>query len=84
MPPEMNEALKWIAGGGSFGTLLAIFYIWKIAPRLYSLELTILRQQRLKLLELAARVSQNPTLHAEAMEMIREVDEATQGKNVPN
>lgn len=82
MPPEMNEALKWIAGGGSFGTLLAIFYIWKIAPRLHSLELTILRQQRIKLLDLAARVAQYPTLHAEAMEMLQEVDDATKGNNV--
>jgi len=83
MTTEMNEALKWIAGGGSFGTLLAIFYIWKIAPRLHSLELTILRQQRIKLLDMAARVSQSAVLHAEGMEMLSEVDDSIKGTNVP-
>lgn len=78
-----DEALKWIAGGGSFGTLLAIFYIWKIEPRLRSLELTILRQQRIKLLGIITRVSSNPQLHSEAMDILAEVDDSMKGTNVP-
>lgn len=80
---QFDEAIKWVAGGGSFGTALAIFYIWKIAPRLYSLEMTILRQQRIKLLEMAQNLAKHPALHAEAMDMLSEVEASIKGDNAP-
>lgn len=82
MDGTFGEALKWIAGGGSFGTLLAIYYIWKIEPRLRSMENTTLREQRIKLLELSVQLSQAPLLHAEAMHMVTEVEATIKKNNV--
>jgi len=71
----MNEALKWIAGGGSFGTLLAIFYIWRIEPRLRSMEITMLQGQKIELLQLAKTLIQHPELHNAAMCAITDTED---------
>lgn len=74
-----ETALKWIAGGGSLTALQLIWHILKIEPRLKSLEMTILRGQKIKLLELAIQAGKNPVLHADAMEMFAEVETAMKG-----
>lgn len=71
----MDEALKWIAGGGSFGTLLAIFYIWRIEPRLRSMEITILQGQKIEILRMTKTITMHPELHAAAMSMLSDTDE---------
>lgn len=76
---DFTEALKWIAGGGSLTALQLIYHVLKIAPRLQSLEMTILREQKIKLLELAIQAGKNPVLHAEAMDMLAEVETTMKG-----
>jgi hypothetical protein len=75
----MEEALKWIAGGGSFGTLLAIFYIYRIEPRLRSLELTILQGQKIELIRLTKTITLHPDLHESAMNVMTDVDKKLEG-----
>lgn len=79
----MEEALKWIAGGGSFGTLLAIFYIWRIEPRLRSMEITILEGQKIEILRMTKTITMHPDLHEAAMCMLSDNNDKQQRiKNV--
>lgn len=69
------EILKWIAAGGSVTTGLLVYYVYKIEPRLRSLELTILRGQKIALLHLAKDLAVGSDLHESATQILEEVNE---------
>lgn len=73
----MDEFLKIFLSGAGVGLsgILLGYYIIKLEPRMRSLEITILRGQRIDLLRIAQQVSEDNELHRVASKMIEEVDE---------
>lgn len=73
----MDELFKVIlsgAGAGMSGILLG-YYVIKLEPRLRSMEITILRGQKIDLVRIAQQVAEDSVLHKSATQMIEEIDE---------
>ena len=72
----MEEILKGLAtGAGTAGAILA-YYLWKLEPRLRSMEVTLNRQGRIDLLRLAASPHVAPELKEAAKNIIEEIDKS--------
>lgn len=71
---QMEEILKFVAAGGSVTTGILIYYIWKIDPRIRSLEFTILQGQKIDLLKLTKELSHLPDAHEKAKNMLQDVE----------
>lgn len=71
----MDEIIKFIAAGGSVTTGLLIWYVYKIEPRLRSLETNFLLGKQVELLRLSKEAGLHPDLHESAMGLLREVED---------
>lgn len=71
----MDELLKFVAAGGSITTGLLIWYVYKIEPRLRSLEQTILQGQQVDLLKLSKDISIAPALQERAQLELKRVEQ---------
>jgi len=69
----MEELIKFVAAGGSVTTILLLYYIYKIEPRMRSMEQTILQGQQVDLLKLVETLS-HPDLHAKAAQILKNVE----------
>lgn len=67
----MDEIIKYIAAGGSVTTGLLIYYVWRIAPRLESLEKTQLQGQQVDLIKLAKDAALSPNLRDKSAELLK-------------
>lgn len=71
----MEEIIKTIlAAGGGVGSALLVYYVWKIEPRLRSIEITVLQGQQIDLLKLVRDVSRIPEIHERAKELLTAVE----------
>ena len=68
----MEDLIKTVlATGGGIGSVLLIYYVWRIEPRLRSMEITILQGQQVELLRLTRTASLSPELHENAMALLK-------------
>lgn len=70
----MEEALKFVAAGGSVTTILLLYYIYKIEPRLRSMEKTQLQGQQIDLLKLCKELVQHPASADKAQLLLKNVE----------
>lgn len=70
----MDELIKFIAAGGSITTGLLIWYVYKIEPRLRSLEHTQALGQQVDLLKLTKDLAAIPELHDRAQYLLKDIE----------
>lgn len=66
-------AVKFIAAGGSVTSIMLLYQVFRIEPRLRSLENTLLQGQQVDLLKLTRDFADRPELHAKAVELLQAV-----------
>lgn len=71
---EFGEVIKFIATGGSVTAALLIYYVWRIEPRLRSMEMTQLQGQQVDLLKLAKDLASVPELHERAQRILKDTE----------
>lgn len=76
----MDELWKFLAGTGVAGAVLA-YHLWRLEPRLKSIEEAIVRQSKIDLLRLAASPLVAPELKIVAKGMIEDIDRTLTAKH---
>lgn len=72
----MEEIIKLIAAGGGIGVSATwAYWLWRIEPRLRSLEITILRGQKIDMLHMVRDLAVGSDLHAAATNMLEEIND---------
>lgn len=72
----MEEIIKLIAAGGGIGVSATwAYWLWHIEPRLRSLEVTILRGQKIDMLHMVRDLAVGSDLHVAATNMLEEIND---------
>lgn len=69
----MQELLAFVAAGGSVTTVILLYYIYKIEPRLRSMERTQLQGQQVDLMKLAKELS-HPAFKEKSETLLKDVE----------
>lgn len=67
--------VKFVAAGGSVTTIMLLYQVFRIEPRLRSLENTLLQGQQVDLLKLTRDLADRPELHERAVALLQSVQE---------
>jgi hypothetical protein len=70
----MDEALKYLAGGGSLTALLLVYHVWKVVPALTEMKQIILQGQQIDLLKLVRDLSNHPEALEQAQRILADVN----------
>lgn len=72
----MEEIIKLIAAGGGIGVSATwAYWLWRIEPRLRSLEVTILRGQKIDMLHMVRDLAVGSDLHVAATNILEEIND---------
>jgi hypothetical protein len=69
----MEQFVQSLASGAGVAGVILGYYLWRLEPRLKSMEDTLARQGKIDLLRLIASPHVAPELKAEAQKMVAEI-----------